>query len=69
MAITCCRHCQPPKRTGTCHFDGSCPEYPEQKAKHDAQLEQTNKAKFTSYNLFQQTGERVAKANKRKKTR
>lgn len=67
MAITCCRHCEPPERTPTCHC--TCAKYAEQKAKHETQLEQTNKAKFTSYNLFQQTGERVAKANKRKKTR
>ena len=67
MAITCCKGCMPPDRTPTCHFDGSCDKYPEQKAKHDAELDQANKVKMTSFNLTNQTGERVAKANKRKK--
>ena len=67
MKITCCRHCEPPKRNGECH--STCPEYKEQKAKHDAQREQINKAKFTDHNLYGQTGDRVARANKRKKIR
>ncbi len=28
MTVTCCYKC--PRRTATCHFDGSCKEYPEQ---------------------------------------
>ena len=67
MTITCCKGCVAPERTPTCHC--TCPKYAEQKAKHDAELEQANKAKMTSYNLTHQTGERVAKANKRKKAR
>ena len=69
MSITCCNGCVPPKRTTTCHFDGTCDRYPAQKAKHEAQMEERNKKNETSYNLYQQTGERVARANKRKKTR
>ena len=65
--ITCCNGCKPPERTPTCH--STCQKYAEQKAKHDAQLEQINKAKLTQHNLYQQTGDRVAKANKRKKTK
>ena len=67
MAITCCNGCVPPERTPTCHC--TCTKYAEQKSKHDAELEQTNKAKLTRYNLNHQTGECVAKANKRKKAR
>lgn len=69
MAITCCNGCVPPKRTPTCHFDGTCETYIEQKTQHEAQREQINKVKFTQHNLYQQTGDRVARANKRKKTR
>ena len=28
MAVTCCYKCE--RRTETCHFDGSCDEYPKQ---------------------------------------
>lgn len=66
MAITCCNGCVPPKRTPTCH--ATCPEYIGQKAKHDAELEQINKARTTRHNLYGQTGAGVAKAYKRKKT-
>jgi hypothetical protein len=65
MAITCCKGCMPPERSPTCHC--TCTKYAEQKAKHDADLEQTNKAKLTDYNLYHQRGERVAKAIKRKR--
>ena len=57
MTITCCYGCKPPKRTPTCH--ATCPEY--------AELEQTNKAKMTHYNIRSQTGDGVRRANKRKK--
>lgn len=67
MAITCCRGCVPPKRNEWCH--ATCTEYAEQKAKHEAQRQQNNKEKFTQHNLYQQTGDRVARANKRKKAR
>jgi hypothetical protein len=65
MTITCCYGCKPPKRTPTCH--ATCPEYTQQKAQHDAELEQTNKAKMTHYNIRSQTGDGVRRANKRKK--
>ena len=68
MAITCCNGCKPPERTPTCHFDGTCNKYTEQKARHEAQREQINKTRYTQRNLYQQTGERVARAYKRKKT-
>lgn len=66
MAITCCNGCVPPKRTPTCH--ATCPEYAKQKAKHDADREQANKAREIQHNLNSQTGAGVAKAKKRKKT-
>ena len=65
--ITCCNGCKPPERTPTCH--ATCPKYAEQKAKHEAEREERNKKKVTQYNLYQQAGDRVDKANKRKKTR
>lgn len=65
MAITCCRHCEPPKRTTTCHYDGTCQEYIEQKAKHDAELEEQNRQKFLDYSLYHQRGDAVRKAKKR----
>lgn len=67
MAITCCNGCVPPKRTPTCHFDGTCDKYPAEKAKHDSDMEQINKARATKHNLYNQTGERVDRANKRKR--
>ena len=65
MEITCCRYCKPPKRTPTCH--ATCPEYIEQKAQHDAALEQIRKANRTRHNITNQKGEAVRKAIKYKK--
>ncbi len=64
MAITCCNGCKPPKRHGECH--ASCPEYTQQKAQHDAEREQINKAKMTHYNIRDQKGDGARKANKRR---
>lgn len=65
MAITCCNGCKPPKRTPTCH--ASCPEYIAQKAKHDAELEQTRKVARTRHDINSQMIDCVRRANKRKK--
>lgn len=65
MAIRCCNGCVPPKRTPTCH--ATCPEYLEQKAKHDADRERINKAKMTQYNIRDQKSDGVYRANRRKK--
>lgn len=65
MTITCCYGCKPPKRTPTCH--ATCPEYTQQKAQHDAELEQTNKVKRTQADLTGQVGDSVRKINRRKK--
>ena len=67
MSITCCNGCVPPKRTATCH--ATCPEYAKQKAKHEAEREARFQKNAVRTNLYQQTGDRVAKANKRKKIR
>lgn len=64
MKITCCNGCVPPKRTPTCH--ATCPEYTQQKAKHDAEREQINKAKMTQYNIRDQKGDGVYRANRKK---
>lgn len=66
--ITCCNGCVPPKRTTTCHFDGTCPEYIEQKAVHDAELERKNKAKFAQDSIICQKYEGVRRAYKRRKS-
>ena len=65
MTITCCNGCVPPKRTPTCH--ATCPEYTQQKAKHEAERERINKAKRTQAEITGQVGEAVRKANRRKK--
>ena len=65
MTIRCCNGCVAPKRTPTCHI--TCPEYIEQKAKHDAEREQINKAKMTQYNIRDQKSDGVYRANSRRK--
>lgn len=67
MPITCCNGCVPPKRTPTCHFDGTCQEYLEQKATHDAQMAQIKQDNFMRYNLTGQRGDCVHRANRRNK--
>ena len=66
MSIQCCKGCLPPKRTPYCKFDGTCNKYQEAKALHDAENAQIDKAKSIYSGLYQQTGDHVAKANKRK---
>lgn len=67
MAIDCCNGCVPPKRTPTCKFDGSCNKYAEAKAKHDAELEQIRKADRTRHDLYNQRGDGVRRAIRRRK--
>lgn len=52
MAITCCHYCVPPKRHTAC-WD-HCPEYLEQKAKHDAQKEAEFKKNEVSHGIYRQ---------------
>ena len=65
MAIRCCNGCVAPKRYPGCH--AVCPEYTQQKAKHEAERERINKAKRTQADITGQVGEAVRKANRRKK--
>lgn len=62
MTITCCRHCKPPRRNGGCHI--SCPEYKEQKAKHDAEREEVNRKKVIEHNLYTQREEAIKKTKR-----
>lgn len=63
--ITCCKDCVPPKRHGGCH--STCREYIEQKALHDAQLEEANRRKILAHNLFDQKGRAIRTAEKIRK--
>lgn len=65
MTITCCNGCVQPKRYPGCH--AVCPEYTQQKAKHEAEREKIKKARLTQLNIYEQRGEAVRKANRRKK--
>lgn len=67
MAITCCNGCVPPKRTPTCKFDGSRNKYAEAKAKHDAEMEQIRMADRTRHDLYNQRGDGVRRAIRRRK--
>ena len=67
MAIHCCNGCVPPKRTPTCHFDGSCMKYIEAKAKHDAEMAQARKIKEIQNSIYEQKTDGVLRAHKRKR--
>lgn len=41
MAVTCCYKC--PRRTETCHFDGTCEEYLKQSKANEADREARHK--------------------------
>lgn len=63
----CCNGCVPPKRTPTCKFDGTCPDYIIAKAFHDAELAAKNKENSVRHGLSAQTELRVRAADKRKR--
>ena len=67
MAITCCYGCVPPKRTHTCHFDGTCQEYIKQKEEHDAKRGERNKRVRTEVEIYQQRGDSVRRAIRNRK--
>jgi hypothetical protein len=57
----------PPKRHGECH--ATCPEYTEQKAKHDAEREKFRKARRTQVDITGQKVDGAIRANRRKKVK
>lgn len=63
--IWCCKDCVAPKRHPGCH--DRCPEYIEQKAIHEQELEDRRKAKAVQNRLYNQRAEGVRKANSRKR--
>ena len=60
MSITCCNGCVPPKRTPTCH--ATCPEYVAQKAKHEAEMEESRKKQDLRRNLYEQQNDAARRA-------
>ena len=67
MGIKCCLGCVAPKRYPGCH--GSCPEYLNEKALHEAAREEAFRAKQISAGLSDQRFHGVVKAEKHKRKR
>ena len=65
MDIACCNGCVAPKRTATCHFDGTCPEYIAQQIIHEAERDAQYQKKIVKYGLSAQTERCVRKVTKR----
>lgn len=65
MAIRCCHGCIAPKRHPGCH--GTCPEYLQEKAVHDAKMEEDYKQRKLQHNLYQQRNDAVYRADKGKR--
>ena len=65
MAITCCRYCVPPKRYPGC--GDHCPEYAEQKAQHNAQIEAHRKEKKIQDGIDSQKFAGVERARKKRR--
>ena len=63
--IKCCNGCVPPKRNPYCH--STCPEYTEQKEKHDKEREIEFQKKVTSSNLEGQKIDAIDKAKKKRR--
>ena len=64
MAITCCRYCVPPKRYPGC--SDHCPEYAEQRAKHDKEIAEYRRQKAIQSGITSQKYDGVVRANRRK---
>lgn len=62
MRITCCKGCVAPKRYPGCH--DRCPEYIEQKAQHNAEVEADRKRKQISFGITAQRTAAVTRAIK-----
>lgn len=65
MAIRCCYGCVAPKRHEGCW--GHCPEYIQEKAKHDAQNEAIRKQNAISYGITVQKAAGVTRALKKRR--
>ena len=68
MSIDCCYKCEPPKRTPTCKFDGTCDKYAQAKKKHDEQKAEYDKKRAVDCSICAQRSIGVYKAmrNRRK---
>jgi hypothetical protein len=63
--IRCCKDCKAPKRHPGCH--ATCPEYIEQKEKHEQDRQAKWNAQAVKNNLTAQRAVGVYKANKSKR--
>jgi hypothetical protein len=61
MAIYSCKDCVAPKRHPGCH--GHCPEYLEEKARHDEQKAEADKKRRIEYGLDLQYIRSIRRAN------
>lgn len=61
----CCHFCKPPKRYPGCQ--DHCPEYAEDKAKHDADKEAEKQRRKREADLYMQRCEAVHRAMKKRK--
>ena len=67
MTIWCCNGCVAPKRHTGCH--GHCPEYIEEKAVHDKQMEAERKKREISNELTAQRTAGVTKALRKRRNK
>lgn len=67
MAIVCCKGCVAPKRYPGCH--GSCSEYLEQKAEHEALKAVADRKKFASQGITMQRNYAISKALRTRKVK
>lgn len=65
MSINCCNGCVPPKRHTACW--GSCPEYAQQKAKHEMEKAEINKRKAIQDDIYRQRINNIDKALKKRR--
>lgn len=65
MGIKCCSGCVAPKRYPGCH--GSCPEYIQEKADHDARMAEDYKRRRLNQNLNEQRYSAITNAVKNKR--
>ncbi|WP_406044075.1 hypothetical protein [Succinimonas sp.] len=67
MGIECCYKCEPPKRTPTCKFDGTCNKYAEAKALHDKQKAEIDKKRAVEDGIYYQRSDKVYQAMKNRR--
>lgn len=61
----CCHHCIAPKRHPGCH--GTCPEYKEARAEHDAKKEAHDRKRQIANGINHETGRQILKITRRQR--